>query len=276
MDLRNVFPHLPVWTPLFLTTWTLYFSALGLEKFLAYRRGRFDYDHRETLTNTFLLFIFALTTSFWGAGVLAPFFDWIRDLSPFALFRGTEGTFSGVSLSAYFLLVVLDDLCFYIYHRLMHASRWGWAVHDPHHSCSRFNITVAAREPWIAIFFSGVFWAPLALLGFDGQLILFQQWVNFSIQLLQHFDGCPRLGIFEFIFNTPTHHRIHHGLNLEYRDKNFGGVFIIWDRLFGTFASEKAEVVFGTETPPPQYSPMAISFNGIYQIFRRRTAGEDH
>lgn len=268
MNLANIFPHLPVWTPLFLTTWCLYFSALGLEKFVAFRRGRFDYDNRETVTNTLLLFVFALTTSLWGTGVLGPFFSRIREMSPLALFGGEEGTFQGATLWSYLTLFVLDDLCFYIYHRTMHASKWGWAVHDPHHSCSRFNITVAAREPFIAIFFSGIFWAPLALLGFDGPFILFQQWVNFSVQLLQHFDGCPRLGIFEFIFNTPTHHRVHHGMNSEYRDKNFAGVFIFWDRIFGTYAQEMAAVQFGTDAPPPRYSPIAISFNGVTKLFR--------
>lgn len=282
MTLTNLTPHLPIWTPLFLTTWVLYFSALGLEKYLALRRGRFDYDHRETLTNTILLFVFALTTSLWGTAVLSPFFRFIRDFSPIAIFRGSEGTFQGATLGSYLLLFILDDLCFYIYHRTMHASRWGWAVHDPHHSCTRFNITVAAREPFIAIFFSGIFWMPLALLGFDGPLILFQQWVNFSIQLVQHFDGCPRLGFLEFIFNTPTHHRVHHGSNPEYRDRNFGGVFIVWDRVFGTFAGTFAgtsagtsagkddEIVYGTDSPPPPYSPLAISFNGIYKAFRPR------
>lgn len=269
MTLTDLAPYVPSWTPLFATTWFLYGTALASEKYLAHRRGRYDYDNRETVTNTFLLLVFALTTSIWGTAVLIPVFNSLREMSPISIFGGSEGTFSGVTIRNYIILIFLDDLCYYVYHRMMHASRLGWAFHDPHHSCSRFNMTVAAREPWVAIFFSGIFWAPLALLGFDGPLILFQQWVNFTVQLLLHFDGCPRLGWLEWIFSTPTHHKVHHGLNPQYRDKNFGGLFILWDRLMGTFVPLKEEPQYGTESPPTPYSPLAISLNGFVLAFRK-------
>jgi sterol desaturase/sphingolipid hydroxylase (fatty acid hydroxylase superfamily) len=140
------------------------------------------------------------------------------------------------------LVLVLADLSYYTWHRLSHALPWLWASHFPHHTAKRLNILASARQGWTDVI-SGtwLFWASLGFLGFTAV----QAGVYFGVlliwQALVHVEWAPKLGPLEWAFVTPSHHRVHHSLEAAHIDRNFGGVLIIWDRLFGTLATEGPE-----------------------------------
>ncbi|MBI3880739.1 MAG: sterol desaturase family protein [Verrucomicrobia bacterium] len=141
---------------------------------------------------------------------------------------------------SWLLLVPLDDFSFYWHHRFSHHVRFLWAGHVNHHSALHLNLATALRQGWGEQVYKYVWWAWLPLLGFPPLMVLMM--ISFSLlyQYCLHTELIGKLprGI-EFIFNTPSHHRVHHASNVRYLDTNLGGVFIIWDRLFGTFAGER-------------------------------------
>jgi sterol desaturase/sphingolipid hydroxylase (fatty acid hydroxylase superfamily) len=136
------------------------------------------------------------------------------------------------------IAVVGVDLLYYAYHRIAHRVRLIWATHQAHHSSEYFNFATALRQKWNN---SGevLMWIPLPLLGLPPWMVFFSWSLNLIYQFWVHterIDKLPRP--FEFVFNTPSHHRVHHGMDQVYLDKNYGGIFIIWDRLFGSFQAE--------------------------------------
>ena len=161
----------------------------------------------------------------------------------------------------FLLLFVLVDLLFYVYHRTSHKVRWFWATHVVHHASEHMNFTTAARQSTLYAFSGAfVFFMPLPLLGFDPQWVLFALALNLSYQWFIHTQWIKKLPrSIEFIFNTPSHHRVHHGRNPEYIDTNFGGTLIIWDRLFGTFVEEREDL-------PPEYgiTRQVYSYNPVW------------
>jgi sterol desaturase/sphingolipid hydroxylase (fatty acid hydroxylase superfamily) len=153
------------------------------------------------------------------------------------------------------LLFVLVDFCFYWQHRWAHVTRWGWASHIQHHSVEQFNMTAPFRlSVTSAISGYQVFYAPIALLGIHPAHILVMVLANVTLQVFVHTETVRKLWRpLEWFLNTPSHHRVHHASNAPYLDKNLGGLFIIWDRMFGTFQPElDAEPVrYGLVHPLP-------------------------
>ena len=149
-----------------------------------------------------------------------------------------------ITWGSFLLCFVLDDLRFYLHHRICHRVRWGWAMHVVHHSSTNFNMPIALRQSWMKHFTGTMMLKiPLILIGFDPVLVVFCGVLNATYQFFLHTETIDRLPRwFEFIFNTPSHHRVHHGRNPEYLDANFAGTLIIWDRLFGTFVEEDRAV----------------------------------
>lgn len=140
---------------------------------------------------------------------------------------------------AWALLFVLDDLCYYLFHRSNHEWRILWAGHVNHHSSRYFNLATALRQGVGERIPKYVYWLPLPLLGFDVAMILVMISFNLFYQFWIHLPGVPKLAApIEYVLNTPSHHRVHHASNPRYLDRNHGGVLIIWDRLFGTFQEE--------------------------------------
>lgn len=141
---------------------------------------------------------------------------------------------------AWALCFVLDDMAYYWFHRAAHRVRWFWASHVNHHSSQHYNLSTALRQTWTGTIALGfVFRLPLALIGFHPAMIFFCGGINLIYQFWFHteaIDKCPRW--FEAIMNTPSHHRVHHATNPLYLDRNYAGVFIVWDRMFGTFQPE--------------------------------------
>jgi sterol desaturase/sphingolipid hydroxylase (fatty acid hydroxylase superfamily) len=164
-------------------------------------------------------------------------------------------------------LFVAEDLCYYWFHRIHHESRFFWASHVVHHSSQHYNLSTALRQPWVPM--TGLlFWAPLPLLGFHPTLVLSAHAINLLYQFWIHTETIRRLGPLEWVLNTPSHHRVHHGANPRYLDRNYGGIFIIWDRLFGTFQAEQERPVYGLTKNLQTYNPVRIVFHEYVAIAR--------
>lgn len=168
-------------------------------------------------------------------------------------------------------LFILVDFCYYWFHRMGHEINAIWATHIVHHQSEEYNLTVALRQSWFQGFFSSLFYLPLAILGFDPLVTITVIAFNTLYQFWIHTELIRTMGWFELIFNSPSHHRVHHGSNPEYIDKNHGGTLIIWDRLFGTFAAEKAKVVYGITTQFRSWNPFVANvhyWNELIQTSR--------
>ena len=140
------------------------------------------------------------------------------------------------------LAFVLIDLVFYIYHRLSHRVRFLWAIHMSHHSSEEMNFAVSLRQAWFAPLSKLPFFAVLPLLGMDPTIAVIAGVVSTLWGVVGHTQIVDKLGPLEIVFNTPSHHRVHHGANKEYIDKNYGNLFIIWDKMFRTFEPENEPV----------------------------------
>ncbi|KAK3873340.1 hypothetical protein Pcinc_021628 [Petrolisthes cinctipes] len=153
-------------------------------------------------------------------------------------------------------LVILIDLGYYWLHRASHEIMVLWAIHQVHHSSQDFTVAVGLRHSPIQRLFSWVFYLPLAVLGVPPAYMLSHIQFNLLYQCWIHTEAISTLGPLEYIFNTPNHHRVHHGSNLYYLDKNYGGVFIFWDYLFGTFQPPKSdeETVYGILVQPEYFN----------------------
>ncbi|MGM0563166.1 MAG: sterol desaturase family protein [Pseudomonadota bacterium] len=151
-------------------------------------------------------------------------------------------------------LVLFTDFLFYITHLITHKVRWFWGTHVTHHSSNRMNLSTALRQNFTSALNGNwmFWWVPLALVGFDKNWALIAIESNLVYQFFLHTEAVNRLGWLEKVFNTPSHHRVHHGSNPAQIDRNFGGMLIIWDKLFGTFRdeSEAGEIRYGISRMP--------------------------
>jgi sterol desaturase/sphingolipid hydroxylase (fatty acid hydroxylase superfamily) len=164
------------------------------------------------------------------------------------------------------LLLVVMDFIWYWYHRWGHVTRFLWAIHSLHHQSEEFNISVGFRISIFQTIFRSTFWLILPFLGFAPEAIFSVLVFHGVYQLPLHTQVVPRLGFLEYIFVTPSSHRVHHGVNNEYLDKNYGGVFIIWDILFGTYAAEKEKVVFGITERTGRLGFIRAHWHGFVQV----------
>lgn len=169
---------------------------------------------------------------------------------------------------AWLVLLFAEDLCYYWFHRVHHEVRLLWACHVNHHSSTYFNLSTALRQPLLTPLTGPIFWAPLLLVGFTPAMVLTAQAWSLLYQFWLHTEAVDRLGPLEWFMNTPSHHRVHHGKNLGYLDKNHGGIFIIWDRLFGSFAPETERVVYGLTKDITTFHPVRIAFHEVAAIAR--------
>ena len=169
-----------------------------------------------------------------------------------------------VSWAVTFFLV---DLCYYWSHRMSHEVNLLWAGHVVHHQSEEYNLSVALRQATIGKLFTWIFYVPLALIGVPWRLFVACYGINLIYQFILHTRAVGKLGApIEGVMNTPSHHRVHHGVNPKYQDRNYAGVFIVFDRWFGTFEVEDdAEpVVYGTTKPLESWNPVAANL----QVFR--------
>lgn len=232
----------------------VFIALIFAEMLVARARDRRRYCPKDTLTS--LLFGFGSTVAgALSAGAVFTLATWLYQ------FRLATIPYSWW---AWPLAFVLDDLAYYAFHRSAHRVRWFWASHVNHHSSQHYNLSTALRQTWTG-FVAGnfLFRLPLFLIGFPPPMIFFVGALNLIYQFWIHTEVvgyCPRW--FEAVMNTPSHHRVHHATNPRYLDRNYAGVFIVWDRLFGTFAPERDDerVRYGLVKQLP-------SFNLLHGVF---------
>ncbi|MDN3610299.1 sterol desaturase family protein [Vibrio ostreicida] len=169
---------------------------------------------------------------------------------------------------SFICLLILQDFLYYWFHRASHRIRWMWAAHVAHHSSERMNFSTAFRQSLTyPIAGMWLFWVPLVIIGFEPKWVLFSVLFNLGLQFFVHTQWVRSLGPLESVFNTPSHHRVHHGRNPQYIDKNYAGVLIIWDRLFGTFEPEVETVRYGITKPVNSDNPLVVTFHLWAEIF---------
>lgn len=175
-----------------------------------------------------------------------------------------------INLMTIITCVLLADFAYYWEHRLMHRIGIGWATHTVHHSSPHFNMSVAYRfGPFDAIL-PILFSLPIVMLGYDPILVLLSEVFVQVFQTLLHTEVIGKLTKpVEYIFNTPSHHRVHHGSNKQYWDKNYAGILIIWDRMLGTFEPEKEKVIYGISEPLQSVNPIKVFFHGITRFLQK-------
>ncbi|MBT8149072.1 MAG: sterol desaturase family protein [Gammaproteobacteria bacterium] len=203
----------------------LFLLFIGLE----YRSHRERYDIRDSLANGALALMHQASDAI-ALLLLMPAFYWLHS---YRLFDIT------LSAGSIFIAFILQDFLYYWFHRASHNIHWLWAAHVVHHSSTRLNFSTAFRQS-VTYPIAGMwlFWMPMIVVGFDPLTVFAVVALNLAYQFFVHTQAVGKLGWLEQVFNTPSHHRVHHAINAKYIDKNFGGVLIIWDKLFGSFVEE--------------------------------------
>ena len=241
----------------------VFLAALALEWRIAWRRALPLYHRRDFFASMGVMGITVVIDVLPKLmGVILMFICW--EASPF------KDVISHAP-QWWLLLFFLDDLTYYGFHRANHEVRFLWAGHVPHHNSQFYNYGTALRQGVGERCLKYLFWCPLALLGFDPVMIVTMMSVSLIYQFWLHtetIDRMPRW--FEWLFNTPSHHRVHHGSNVRYLDRNHAGVLIIWDRLFGTFSEEVKEepVRYGLTNNIDTYRPTSIAFGEYATIIK--------
>jgi sterol desaturase/sphingolipid hydroxylase (fatty acid hydroxylase superfamily) len=260
-------PIAPVYVAIFL----LWASLMLMEAGYGRWRGQTLYGWKDTLTNLVMYAGYFTINLFW-VPVLFLIYDFLHQHAIVQIGIGGWNTGAGGHWWEWVLLFVLDDLCYYVFHRCSHKLSWFWAAHVTHHSSSHFNLSVALRQTWTP-FFALPFWLLLPWLGFDPLMVLTMRMISLTYQLFLHTRTIPRLGPLEWILNTPRHHQLHHAVNAPYLDRNFGGILIVWDRLFGTFAKETTEEVprFGIRPVFTSHNPLIVAFHEWWRLLRPRS-----
>lgn len=172
---------------------------------------------------------------------------------------------------SFILIFFADDFAYYWFHRISHSCRLFWASHVVHHSSQHYNLSTALRQTWSGGFYTFIFWLWLPLLGFHPGMIMLQMSISLLYQFWIHTEAINKMPKwFEAIMNTPSHHRVHHGSNPIYLDRNHAGILIIWDKLFETFQSELNEekVIYGLVENIHTYNPIKIAFIEWFNMFQ--------
>jgi sterol desaturase/sphingolipid hydroxylase (fatty acid hydroxylase superfamily) len=241
----------------------LFILAIALEALYSWRKQRDLYAGRDFLTSMSML-IFSGIVDF--APKIAAFivFYHLHEWSPLRDVVGRQAW-------AWVLLFFLDDFIYYWFHRANHEVRLLWAGHVPHHSSVKLNFGTALRQGVGERIHKYWFWLPLPLLGFDPLMIFTIIALNLIYQFLVHTELVGKLPVpIEWIFNTPSHHRVHHASNIRYLDCNHAGVLIIWDRLFGTFSEELDDCrpIYGLTKNIDTYNPIRVAAGEYANLFR--------
>jgi sterol desaturase/sphingolipid hydroxylase (fatty acid hydroxylase superfamily) len=234
-----------------------------LIEWAAYRYLSHDHDHdgthehygygtRDTVTSLSMGIGNVLINLFWK-GVVVTIYAALYSLTPLRLPQDAWWV--------WVLLFFADDYAYYWYHRVSHEVRLFWASHVVHHSSQHYNLSTALRQTWVPMT-ALPFWLILPLLGFAPWMVLLAQAWNLLYQFFVHTERVGRLPApIEYVLNTPSHHRAHHGSNDVYLDRNYGGILIIWDRLHRTFQPETEAVRYGLVHNIDTHRPVQVAFH---------------
>lgn len=235
-------------------------SAILLENLL-YLKLKKPFDQREVLTS-FLVLALGKPIHVLLQGILLSKIDFLKGLS-LEIFSNTN------DLKSWLMSFLLVEFFYYWHHRLGHQISWFWASHQVHHSISQLNFGNSLRLSWTAILSGqGIVYLPLIFMGLSIERITFLLEVNFFYQFWLHTELVSKLGILEWVINTPSQHRVHHGVNPLYQNKNFGGVLCIFDRLFRTYQSETEPSLYPSTDKEKCYNPFKVSIQGWIQFFK--------
>lgn len=238
-----------------------FIAAILLEMVLWKVRGRGAFETRDMAASLLMGLGNTVMTLLLGGAVYGVY----TFVHRFALFD------IGYAWWAFVLCFFAEDLAYYWFHRISHERRWFWASHVVHHSSQHYNLTTALRQTWtgkLALTF--IFWLPLVLIGFPPEMVLLFQGISLVYQFWIHTEQIGRMGPVEWVFNTPSHHRVHHATNPRYLDANYAGVLIVWDRLFGTFVAERDDDAprYGIISNLGTFNPFKIAFLEWAGLFR--------
>lgn len=244
----------------------LFIAVIAVEAWYLHRTGKKDaYCFRETLTNMTMGLNYKIVDGIAVAVFIRFFYDWVHQFG--FQYEPVHGLLSVL------LIFIVSDLAFWFFHFLMHKVRWFWAVHVTHHSSERMNYSTALRQNFTLLFNGGwlFWWVPIALIGFDKNWATIAIELNLAYQFFLHTETKSPLDKLGWILNTPSHHRVHHGSQKEQIDTNFGGVLIIWDKLFGTFVPESkaGTIKYGlTAKQPTSLNPFYLQLHEWIDLFR--------
>lgn len=217
------------------------------------------YESKDTFVNI-CLGLFTFISKVASKGLILQLYLVIYQYVPFKL--------PADSVIFFLIALLINDFMFYWYHRMSHTTWFFWALHVAHHSSGKMNITTALRGNFVNNLFHAIFWIPMLFLGFSPWVILMTDALSYFYQLWLHTRIIPKLGPLEKVLNTPSHHRVHHGSNPQYIDKNYAAIFIFWDRLFGSFEEEDEVVEYGLTKPIETHNPIKVAFGEFAMIFR--------
>lgn len=237
----------------------MYFTLMGVELVFEAITKRKTYRLNDSVTNINAGVLQQLTGTFlkiFKIGIYTIVFE------QFAIYS-IEPTWT-----SFWILFILWDLCYYWDHRMSHRVSLFWGGHSVHHQSEDYNLSVALRQSSTSMIWGIPFYLPLAIIGFDpvqfvvvgGINLLYQFWIH-----TEHIDRMPKW--FEAVMNTPSHHRVHHGRDPKYLDKNYAGVFIIWDRMFGSFKEEEERPNYGVTKPVNSWNPVYANFAHYIDLF---------
>jgi sterol desaturase/sphingolipid hydroxylase (fatty acid hydroxylase superfamily) len=235
---------------------------LSIEAWFSFREQRHLYETKDTFSSISL----GLGNLFSGLITKGLIFGLFTLLYQWRLF-----TLDGSRWWHWALAFFADDFSYYWFHRCSHHVNWFWASHVVHHSSKRYNLSAALRQTWTGNLTGAfLFWCWMPLAGFHPIIVLMMQSFSLIYQFWIHTETIDRLPRpVEFIFNTPSHHRVHHGVDLKYLDKNHAGVLIIWDRMFGTFRNEEERPRYGLTRNIESFNPVVIALVTWKELFRK-------
>ncbi len=235
------------------------FAALiGLEAWLTHRREAGDYPARDTWTNIFVGFMSVLFDALFGLGFII-IYTLVYEYAPYH--------FPTNAWWSWAILFFADDLAYYWFHRVSHESRLFWNFHVVHHSSSQYNLSVAVRQSWFSGTLHWIFYVPIMFMGFAPWMFATMHGFNLLHQFWIHTKLVKSLGPLEYVINSPAHHRVHHGMDDQYLDKNYAGVLIIWDRIFGTYQPENETPNYGLIKPLETANPLSINTHAWTEMF---------
>jgi sterol desaturase/sphingolipid hydroxylase (fatty acid hydroxylase superfamily) len=224
----------------------------------SWRNDKKAYNIRDTFANISILIGFQFS-KFLFAGYQVAVMGWAGKYALFALPH---------NLLSFLSCFILADFSYYWFHRASHIWRPLWAFHLIHHSSQYMNLSTSYRLNWFSALVSPLFFLPLAVLGFPVEFIVLGYAINLLYQFFMHTEAVGKLGKLEGVIDTPSAHRVHHGSNPIYIDKNFGGVFMIWDRIFNTYQPEIEKPVYGITTGFISNNPFMLVFGGFVDFLK--------
>jgi alkylglycerol monooxygenase len=244
----------------------IFFLLIALEFFWGLKKGRNTYRLNDAI-NSLSLGILSQITAIFGRGLrigaYALFYYWVQPLT------GTLKDF-WTSPVGWLVALIFYDFCYYWLHRLGHETAILWAAHVVHHQSQEYNLSTALRQTSTGFLLGWIFYIPMALAGVPPEVFAVVGLIDLLYQFWVHTEHIDKLGWFDRVFCSPSNHRVHHAINDRYLDRNYGGILVVWDRLFGTFKEEDERCVYGTRSPLNSWDPIWANLE-VYASLARAT-----